>query len=127
MTPAGSVTTNANIETAIAGLEAIMDRLEQAIAEETAQVRVGRLSKAFDLDEYQDRMRPPLPDGERAPEDSQRSTRTGRVRSPTPPARCFPRHAAHEPYRAGNGARGVRRHHSRCVRRTCAQASSIDL
>lgn len=50
MTPAGPVTTNANIETAIAGLEAIMDRLEQTIAEETAQVRAGRLSKAFILE-----------------------------------------------------------------------------
>jgi hypothetical protein len=50
MTPAGSVTTNANVEASVAGLEAIMDRLEQTIAEETAQVRAGRLSKAFDLE-----------------------------------------------------------------------------
>jgi hypothetical protein len=50
MTPAGSVTTNANVEASVAGLEAIMDRLEQAIAEETAQVRAGRLSKAFDME-----------------------------------------------------------------------------
>jgi len=50
MTPAGSATANSTIEAAITGLEAIMDRLEQAIAEETAQVRAGRLSKAFDLE-----------------------------------------------------------------------------
>ena len=127
MTPAGSVTTNANIETAIAGLEAIMDRLEQTIAEETAQVRAGRLSKAFDLENAKiecarlylvETERLKTAKGALAPAAFDRLRRRHDA---------FQAHAAHESYRAGNGARGVRRHHSRCVGGTCAQAGSIDL
>lgn len=45
------ISDRAQAEAAIAGLEKIMDQLEQAVGEETARVRAGRLSDATNLGE----------------------------------------------------------------------------
>jgi hypothetical protein len=45
------ITDATGAEKAVASLESVMDRLEQAVAEETARVRAGHLRHAAELDE----------------------------------------------------------------------------
>ena len=54
------ITDTSGAEKAIASLESVMDRLEQTVAEETARVRAGRLRDAAELDDSENRIRPPL-------------------------------------------------------------------
>jgi hypothetical protein len=50
--PARNPITDANAaERAVAGLESVMDRLEQTVIEETERVRAGHLRRAAELDE----------------------------------------------------------------------------
>jgi len=46
-----AISDRAQAEAAVAGLEKIMDQLEQAVSEETARVRAGRLSDATNIGE----------------------------------------------------------------------------
>ena len=117
-------------EKAIAGLESIMDRLEQALTEETARVRAGKLRDAEALSETKiefARLYAIESARIRAAKEINRAMDSRRVRPTEQAPQYLPRPAADKSDRACDRSRCVRRHHSGRFRRACTQASAVDL
>jgi len=107
-----------------------MDRLEQALTEETARVRAGKLRDAGALSEAKIEFA-------RLYAVEKRAYKSGKGNNLAMDSRCFrpteqaPQHlsrpATDKSDRACDRSRRVRRHHSRRFGRACAQASAVDL